>query len=243
MSRRTLRTLLLVLVCLNVGPALSRAAIINGDFETGNLTGWTLAGSGSASGTGIGVSPTDGSYQGEIETTGNFTVLAPAVVASLGVSGSAILALGAGTPVNGTALSQDVTVSAGDTLKFDWNFLTDELNEDPMYNDFGFFTISNSAFLLASRNSSTYNMVSPPAGFDGQTGWMTQTYTFPAAGTYKVGFGVLNVGDAGHDSVLLLDAVSISVPEPGTLALLVVGLLSFVVCVWQKRRRTTAAGL
>ena len=158
------------------------------------------------------------------ETTGNFTALAPAVVASLGVSGPAIVGLSAGTPTNGTGISQDVTVLAGDTLSFDWNFLTDELNEDAMYNDFGFFSISGSAFLLASRNSSTFDMSFPPAGFDGQTGWTTQTYTFPSAGTFKIGFGVFNVGDSGHNSVLLLDAISISVPEPSSIVLLSIGL-------------------
>jgi hypothetical protein len=121
--------------------------------------------------------------------------------------------------MNGTGISQDVTVSAGDTLTFDWDFLTDELNESATFNDFGFFSIGTSAFLLASRNSSTYDIVSPPAGFDGQTDWATQSYTFAAAGTYKIGFGVFNVGDTGHNSVLLLDAISIPVPEPSTLVL------------------------
>ena len=218
------KTLLLIAVCAAATPLPSRAAVINGGFETGNLTGWTLVGFGQATGSGFGVTPTEGSFEGRIDTTGNFAALAPAVVTSLGVSGPTIIALGAGTPTKGTGISQDVTVLAGDTLTFDWNFLTDELNESATFNDFGFFTISGSAFLLASRNSSTFNIVSPPAGFDGQTGWMTQSYTFSAAGTYKIGFGVFNVGDTGHNSVLLLDAISIPVPEPASIVLLAIGL-------------------
>jgi hypothetical protein len=222
--RMSTKILLLLAMCGLAAPLSSSAAVVNGDFETGNLAGWTLVGSGKATGSGIGVAPTEGVFQGYIETTGNFTALAPAVVASLGVPGSAIIGLGAGAPTNGTGISQDVTVLAGDTLTFDWNFLTDELNEAATYNDFGFFSISGSAFLLASRNSSIYNTVSPPAGFDGQTGWATQTYTFPAAGTYKIGFGVFNVGDSGHNSVLLLDAISIPVPEPTSIVLLAAGM-------------------
>jgi hypothetical protein len=227
------KTLLFTLVCALATPLLSYAGVINGDFETGDLTGWTLAGFGQAIGAGVGITPTQGSYQGYIETTGNLTDTAPVVAASLGISGPAIAAFGAGTPVNGTAISQDVTVSAGDTVSFDWNFVTAELSEPPTYNDFGFFTISGLAFLLASRNSSTYNTVSPPAGYEGQTGWATQSYTFPSAGTYTIGFGVFNVGDAGYDSALLLDSVVIPTPEPPSIVLLALGLLAGFLRCWR----------
>lgn len=210
---------MLVALSLSLCGALGvSAAVLNGGFETGTLAGWSLTGAGSAQTAALGVTPPFGSYQGFIETTGNATALAPTVAAALGVSGSAILGLGTGTPVNGTALSQAITVPAGAVLSFDWNFISDELNETATYNDFAFFTVSGSAYLLASRNSSTFSLSSPPPGFDGQTGWSTSTYTFATAGTYTIGFGVLNVGDAGHNSGLLLDAVT--VPEPGVAALL-----------------------
>jgi hypothetical protein len=228
---------LFALVCALATPLCSYADVINGGFETGDLTGWTLVGLGQATGSGIGVTPPDGSYQADIETTGNLTAYAPAIVASLGVTESAIEGLGAGTPVNGTAISQDVTVSAGDTLSFDWNFATDELTEPSMFNDFGYFTISGSAYLLASRNSSTYNTVSPPAGYEGQTGWATQSYTFASAGTYTIGFGVFNVGDSGYDSALLLDAVMIPTPEPPSIVLLALGLSAVLL----RRRRSPIA--
>lgn len=194
---------------------VTRGAVVNGDFELGTLSGWTVMGAGSVQTAALGITPPAGTYQGFIETTGNYTALAPAVVASLGVPGSAIIGLGAGTPTNGTGISQSITVSAGDVLTYDWNFISDELNETATYNDFAFLTISGSAYLLASRNSSVWDWSSPPAGFDGQTNWATGTYTFASAGTYTIGFGVLNVGDSGHNSALLLDSVGIAVPEPG----------------------------
>jgi len=231
------RTMLLAAVCLVATPSFSGAGVINGDFETGDVSGWTVIGSGHATGSSIGVTPTEGSYQGYLETTGNFTALAPAVVASLGIAGPDIIALGAGTPTNGSGMSQDVTVAAGDTLKFDWNFLSDELNESATFNDFAFFSIAGSPFLLASRNSSTFDIVSPPAGFDGQTGWMTQAYTFPTAGTYKIGYGAFNVGDTGHNSVLLLDAISILVPEPSTLLMAGLGTAILALGALRRKRR------
>lgn len=229
----SLKIRLFVVVCAAIAPEVAHAGVINGGFETGNLSGWTPIGAAKATGSSIGVTPTEGSFQGFIETTGNFTATAPVVIASLGVPGPAIIGLGAGTPTNGSGMSQVLTVAAGDTLSFDWNFLTDELNETATFNDFGFFTISGTAFLLASRNSSTFNLVSPPAGFDGQTDWQTQSYTFASAGTYTLGFGVFNVGDTGHNSVLLLDAITIPVPEPSSFALLTAGSLA----VFLLRRR------
>jgi hypothetical protein len=232
--------LFLAALCVLSGPSVSRAAVINGGFETGSVAGWTPIGASHTADATFGVTPTAGTYQGILESTGNFTALAPAVVASLDVPGAAILALGAGTPVNGSGLSQDVTVAAGDTLTFDWNFATDELDETATFNDFCFFTVDGAAYLLASRNSSTFNTTSPPAGFDGQTGWFTYGHTFTTAGTFKIGFGVFNVGDAGHNSVLLLDQVSLPVPEPTTLALLIAALpAGWLICT---RRQKGAGG-
>lgn len=224
---RSPKILAIALGSLLLATTTSTAAVINGGFEMGGLSGWTLIGQGHVETASVGVTPTEGTYQGYLETTGNYTALAPAVAASLGLSGPAIFALGAGPPTNGTGISQVVTVTAGDTVSFDWNFMTDELNEEATYNDFAFYSIDGSAFLLASRNSSTFDTVSPPAGFDGQTGWGSESYTFSTGGAHTIGFGVLNVGDSGHNSVLLIDAVSIPVPETSTLAMCILAFGMF----------------
>jgi hypothetical protein len=208
------RIKLLAAVCALAVPISARAAVLNGGFEAGNLSGWSSIGAAGVQTASFGITPTVATYEGYIETTGNATELASTVVAAMGIPGSAIAPITTGTPTRGTGLWQNVTVSGGDVLTFDWNFISDELNEDPMYNDFAFWSINASAFLLASRNSSTFTPSVTPAGFDGGTGWGTQTYTFPSAGTYQIGFGTFNVQDTGHNSALLLDGVAISVPEP-----------------------------
>ena len=208
------------------------AAVVNGDFETGSLSGWTLVGQGAAQTSSIGVTPPQGTYQGFIDNTGNFTVSNLVVRTSLGISGVSVGGLGQGVPTNGSGMSQFVTVTAGDVLSFDWNFLTSELSQGPSYNDFTFYTINSTPFFLASRNASTFNIVSPPAGFEGQTNWATESYTFPADGTYQIGYGIFNVFDSGHDSALLLDNITI-VPEPVTMG----GMLLLSLSLARRNRR------
>ena len=215
-------------ICLLATTIPAQAVVVNGGYETGILSGWSSIGAAHVDTAVIGVAPTQGTFHAYIDNTGNFAAPIATVVPFLGVPGSSILGLGAGPPTTGSAIKQSVTVSAGDVLSFDWNFLTDEWNEAPTFNDFAIFSVDTVPNFLASRNStfSTLNLLSPPAGFDGQTNYATQTYTFPSAGTFTLSFAVFNVGDAGHNSVLLVDAVSISVvPEPASLGLLGAGAM------------------
>jgi hypothetical protein len=212
---------------------LTTHAVVNGDFETGTTAGWTVIGQGTTKTSSFGVTPTGGTRMGYIDTTGNLTVLPPPILTAFGLDAADIMGLAiGGAPTRGSAIYQDVTVAPGDVLTFDWNFVCDELDQSPTFNDYAFLAISDtaslattsSAFFLASRNASTYNTVSPPPGFDGQTGWtIGDNYTFTSAGTFRVGFVTFNVGDSGVNSALLFDGVSVT-PEPGTLALVLAPL-------------------
>ncbi len=209
--------------------------IINGGFETGNPAGWSFAGQATAKDASFGVIPTHGAYAGFLDNTGNGTVVAGQMENALHLAIGTVTNMVPGTPTRGTVVFQDVAVSAGQQLVFDWNFMSDELDESPIFNDYCFYSVvGNTAgvtniFLLASRNSSTFPG-SAPTGYDGLTGWSTTTYTFLANDTYRVGFGVMNVTDSGHDSAMMLDGVV--VPEPGTISL---GLIGAAFCLAARR--------
>lgn len=229
--------LVLAVCAFSMSTVLAQGAVINGDYETGTLAAWPKIGAAQAATSSIGVIPTNGLYQAYVDNTGNFAAAAPSVVTFLGVPGSSVIGMGAGSPTTGSAISQNVSVTAGAVLTFDWNFMTDEHDEGLAFNDFAIYTIGSDAYFLASRNSTfmSLNTVSPPPGFDGQTNWATQSHTFSVGGTYKLGFAVFNVGDAGHNSVLLVDSVAIkSVPEPSALML---ALFASTICSFYRNQR------
>jgi hypothetical protein len=64
----------------------------------------------------------------------------------------------------------------------------------------------------------------------GYTGWIKMDYTFTTAGLYSIGFGVTNALDTSYDTAFAFAGVSINnkpingVPEPGSLALLGLGM-------------------
>jgi hypothetical protein len=204
-------------------PVMLQAQLVNGGFETGNAAGWGIAGQAGARNASFGVTPTYGAWAGYLENTGNGTVLAGDMEIALHLPTGTVTNFVSGTPTRGTVMWQNVTVSAGQTLVFDWNFMSDELNEASIYNDFSFFSVVGAtsavtdSFLIASRNSSSFTL-GGPAGFDGLTGWSTTTYTFTASDTYRIGFGVMNVTDGGHNSAMMLDGIT--VPEPGIASLI-----------------------
>lgn len=74
----------------------------------------------------------------------------------------------------------------------------------------------------------------------GYTGWLQSRYSFAQGGSFRVEVGVVNWGDTAYDSGLAFDFVGLNastvstVPEPGSAALLLVGLLG---CRLAHRRR------
>lgn len=197
--------------------APSQAAVINGSFEQG-LFGWQSTKSVGSINSSIGVNPTDGYFQTSLVT--NSSASAASIEKFLGLTRGSLSTLGNGVANGGAAIKQTFTASAGDVVSFDWNFLTDEGTPNARNNDFAFFSLTGLTE-LADTKVSFVDSLSP---FREETGYQTTSYNITTAGTYTLGFGVINSGDRKVQSGLLVDNVSSEpVPEPASM----LGILAF----------------
>ncbi len=121
----------------------------------------------------------------------------------LGLQQGDLDGLNNGPVMNGSAISQMITVSAGSTLSFDYNFLTNEPIVPPLYavNPFAFVTTPD----LQDFADNFSPLMNSSTSFAQETGYNTFTATFMTAGTYLLGIGVVNVTDNMYSSGLLLD--------------------------------------
>lgn len=227
---RGLCTLLMALALAGPAPA----AVVNGSFEVG-LLGWTwvppTGAMVSVENTSFGVTPTDASLQGFIETSDVDGADAPAVEAFFGLPFGAIAALG--DSPRGVAIGQAVNFSAGDTLSFDWNMLTLELTQDGIvspFDDFALFVADKTVHPLHDVNQMDF--VPSAASLRGspatETGYRSVNYTFTTDGPQLIGFAVFNDPDVAAQSALLIDNVRVTVapiPLPGAGGLMLGGLV------------------
>jgi len=209
--------------------ATSAAAVpVNGGFETGDFTGWTTAGStrvldaNPSFGT-----PPGGTYHARMDTGGlnqDPQLTDTALETFFSLSPGALDAFGAGLPVprdptEGSGIKQSITVSAGDALDFDFNFLTNDT-----WRDFAFYVVNNGLIFLADTQSAVNGH---PLPFDRETGYTHVHHVFGAGGTFDLGFGVVDATDTTVASGLLIDNVTITaaIPEPSTIILMGLGLV------------------
>lgn len=184
------------LVALSCFASPANAGTIN------NVTNWQVFGSGSSSGNSVNLS------------TSNYDYNAGDIASFLGISPTQLEDVAAYTATGGSAAKAMINAKAGDILNFDWFF---QAGDYLPFNDFSFWTISNTANLLADIVG---------VGNYGSTSG-SQSYTFGTTGTYTLGFGVLDSTDTALDSyVSVSNVTTTSVPEPATVAgLLAVGTL------------------
>jgi len=207
-----------------VGPA--SAGIVNGSFETGDFTGWTV------------VQPTFAHV-----ASSEAKKLNPGDPGSLSTPtwnpthGNHFAYLKAGADVGRyTLLSQAFVAGAGDKISFDIFF---DAGDYLPFNDNGFANILNVGTLDLDN---LYMKDIAQVGSYGEDGWRHVEYLIREAGEYMLLFGVNNDGDNKLPSFLGVDNVAMNgpggngdpVPEPATLliwSLAGAGALAF-------RRRT-----
>lgn len=128
-----------------------------------------------------------------------------------GLNSGDLTNLGNGPVVSGSAIMQTITVSAGATLTFNYNFLTSapppSTNPLGAIDPFGFITAPTLTSFVDNFYGYPTPMGSAPAstGFLYQSGYQSFSETFATAGTYSLGIGVANVTTDAYPSGLLID--------------------------------------
>lgn len=179
------------------------SSIPNSSFENGDFTGWSTVGKAEIQPLDYGVFPTDGIFQALL-TTERETASPSELASFLSLDSNVLADFGDGNIEKGSAIKLTFDAKAGDTLSFDWNFLTNELDStlvDPS-KDFLFVTLEPLGLTAADPSSASD---SSRTMFSNETGYQTFSAGITKSGTYTLGIGVVNVGDPLFDSAVLLD--------------------------------------
>lgn len=217
-----------------LGASPSNAANINGGFETGDFTGWSRIGDTSIqTGNSFVSSPTEGVFEAFLSTasvaddnfnfSGTDAVPSSDVETFLGLKPGSLNNLGNGgvfPAIEGAAIKQTFTANAGDILSFNYNFLTDESAQSEYYNSFAFVVVNTSTNQLAD----TFSILNPSSTFFNQeTGFQSFYTRLPTSGTYTLGLGIVDRGEAFSSGLLVDNVQTTPIPESSS----TLGVLAF----------------
>lgn len=224
-----------------LGVHATSAALVEG-FETTTLSATNSIGDASIrTPSYFSINPTQGTHELLLTTilapahdlgpnqSGSNAVSATAVAGFLGVT-TASIKDGAVAGQEGSAFQLSLgTVTAGSTITFDYDFLTNDAAPPDGHNDFAFITLTG----LAGNTPVVADELSPTqvpttdAGnpFVLETHYLTYTINIATTGTYTLGIGVVDGTTTDNASALLVDNISINpVPEPSTIGLTFAGV-------------------
>jgi hypothetical protein len=250
-------TFSLLPILLGVATSVSAA---NLGFENGDLSDWDTSGNASIQTSLFGSGPTEGSFQALLQTNPSSTsVFDP--IANESLEGGNIIAgfLFAGSEISDYGLAQNpqafytqgsaiktqatLNVNAGDVLKFDYNFLSDEDPQTTNFgNDFAFFSLNQELIPLTTVQNSAAAFIASSTSFAREIGYQSYSYTFTTSGNFILGFSVVDEFDFATKSGLLIDNIRVekggtlpTLPESSTL--LSLGFLGLIGIrqVWRKR--------
>jgi Ca2+-binding RTX toxin-like protein len=210
-------------------------------FENGfAAAGWSTVGDASVVDDAVGVVPPEGDFQALLNSVdgSDGSALQAELETFAGVAAGTLDNLeNAADAVDGAAIKKTVTVEAGDTLSFQWNFVTNDgfgeltFNDTTVVlNDFAFVLIVDADGNVINAGETilidekTGNLVQSSAeGFDFESGYQQFSFTFSEAGQFTVAIGVVDAGDAEFNSGLLVDDFSIALAIDNNALLGVIG--------------------
>lgn len=181
-------------------------------FEQGTFQNWRTIGDTSIETKEIGIAPTDGEFQALI--TNGFSDAGGSVEESdlsdfFGLTSASLDTLLEGDATEGSGIKQTINAQAGDILEFDYRLLTNEGTPQETFNDSSFFSIGGFTQELADTFDPTFSNQSVE-GFAQATDSKTVKVLISQAGTYDLGFGIVDLTDTAVDSGLLLDDVKLT---------------------------------
>jgi len=147
----------------------------------------------------------------------------------------------------GSGFKESFSFTAGDTVSFNYDFMTQEPPTGGA-KDFAFVVLLNSLnqvvqySVISNYAAATFGTTGAGNPFGSETHYQSFQLTIPTTGTYTLGFGVVDTGNAATDtnpSALLVDNVQVTaVPEPTTVAFSIAGA-SLLVALRRRIRKTS----
>lgn len=184
----------------SAGASVIHPGLSNPGFELGSFTDWSVTVTGPYGGVGVFTStPTlDGAgFDG-------FLTWAP-------VEGGRFAVLRGGVEDIYQKLSTLFTAAAGDHLVFSVFLDTDDERYFlPARNDDGYAKLVNTATLVETTLFAASVASLPNRG---NTGWVGINYVIPAAGSYRLEFGVRNVTVAAGSVIMGVDSLTVPAPD------------------------------
>ncbi|MHB1233229.1 MAG: PEP-CTERM sorting domain-containing protein [Burkholderiales bacterium] len=242
-NNNNLTALIGLAACVFVAGNASASVIslVNQDFETGTLSGWTTLGTALAT-----PSTSVTTYNNVVWTIGAAgTTMAQlnsngtnvsSIEAALGLASGSLNAFNinsnGGSLTNGAAIYQSFSGNIGDSVGMAWDYVARDYIP---FNDPSFAILINPDGTPVIDVLASIHGLGIAVGTAGHSGWQTYSKTLTQTGTYKIAFVTTNDKDTVLDSALFLDNVAgtcnptcpppiSSVPEPASLALLGIGL-------------------
>ena len=175
--------------------SVTRQGPVNGDFSGfPDLTGWQTTGNDFVMAGDFKTIPDGGSTQAVISnaqapTNGPLPVTASTVESFLGLRSGAL----GNKAFNGSAIKQNITGKAWDSVSFNVDFFTNEATFGGT-GDYGFISVGFNGKTRAYRVTGKLTATNPldSNGLASETGYQKYTILLPASGTYTIGFGVVN---------------------------------------------------
>jgi hypothetical protein len=212
-------------------------SLVNGSFETGDFSGWTVSipnGTSQYNNEGYPDPTSEPSGSAGVYSTwspypGVSTVVTPATGSYFAVIGSADTANFEGDLTYNITASQTVSLNAGQTVSGSALFY----NGDYAAQDTASVQILNGS----GQNVSTpWSETSGGTTYQGASAWSSWEWQAPSSGDYTIELGVNTMGDDDFASYGAFDGITVNsgsliateVPEPSSIGLFALGAAGFV---------------